>query len=141
MEGCVFCEISRGERDPDVVAYQDEHVMVVPSLHQRPTNRGHMLVLTRDHFRNLYDVPPDLDARIWACVRRVADAIQDAFFASGTTIRQNNDPPGQDVFHFHVHVIPRYTDDDGLSGQSEVMALDDRLDQARRVSTLLHVSQ
>ncbi len=96
-------------------------------------NQGHMLVVTRRHFRNLYDLPPALDAELLGCARRTARAVQQAFRASGTTIRQNNEPPGQDVFHVHVHVMPRHFNDGDLSAPYQTVDLATRVEQAQRL--------
>jgi histidine triad (HIT) family protein len=137
MEACVFCEVVAGRRDQGVIAYQDEEVVVFPSVHQRPTNQGHMLVVTSSHFRNLYDLPPALDANFLGCVRWIAQTVQQAFHASGTTIRQNNEPPGQDVFHLHLHVMPRHLDDGNLSAAYERVDLATRIEQARELARLI----
>ena len=136
MDACVFCEVASEHRDQGVIAYQEE-VVVFPSRDQRPMNHGHMLVVTRRHFRNLYDLPPALDAGLLGCARRTAQAVQQAFQAAGTTIRQNNEPPGQDVFHVHVHVIPRHLNDGDLSAPYETVDLATRVEQAQRLAGLM----
>ncbi|MCA1680110.1 MAG: HIT domain-containing protein, partial [Actinobacteria bacterium] len=60
----MLCEVVCEHRDQGVIAYQDDHIVVFPSRDQRPSNQGHMLVVTRRHFRNLYDLPPALDAKL-----------------------------------------------------------------------------
>ncbi len=137
MDACVFCEIVGEQRDEGVIAYQEEEVVVFASRDQRPMNEGHMLVVTRRHFRNLYDLPSALDAELLGCVRRTAQAVQDAFHASGTTIRQNNEAPGQDVFHVHVHVIPRHLNDGDLSAPYQTVDLATRVEQAQRLAPLI----
>ncbi|MGQ0434499.1 MAG: HIT family protein [Microthrixaceae bacterium] len=137
MDDCVFCEIITGQREAAVIAFHDDDVVVIPARDQRPTNLGHMLVVTRGHYRNIYDLPPELDEKVWGCVRRVAAALQREFGASGTTIRLNNEPPGQDVFHLHVHVIPRHLDDENLSAAAEILTLEDRIILANRVGAAL----
>ena len=112
----------------------DESVAVLPSHDQRPENLGHMLVVTRQHFETLHEMPPGLDGAVMACLRRTALAVRRTFDASGTTIVQNIGPPGQDVFHTHFHVITRYGDDDNLSSRYQVIDLATRLDQARNLA-------
>ncbi len=93
-----------------------------------------MLVVTRQHFETFHEITPGLDGDVMACLRRTALAVKQAFGSSGTTITQNIGPPGQDVFHTHFHVIPRYEDDDDLSSRYQVINLATRLDQARDIA-------
>lgn len=137
LSDCVLCQVIAGQRDQGVIAYQDDFVVVLPSRDQQPKNLGHMLVLTRQHYANLYDMPATLDQHVMACLRRTALAVQNTFSSSGTTIKQNNGPPGQDVFHTHFHVIPRYPNDDDLSSAYHLVDLATRKDQARRVTVSL----
>jgi diadenosine tetraphosphate (Ap4A) HIT family hydrolase len=130
MTDCVFCEIVGGTRDRGVIAYEDEYVAVLPSRDQRPTNLGHMLLVTQDHFQNLYEMPSALDGHVMEWLRRAALTVGQAFGASGTSIRQNNGPPGQDVFHVHFHLIPRFPDDRASSAAYETIDLATRIDQA-----------
>ena len=134
---CVFCRIAAGDGPGGEICYQDEHVCAFPAKGQRPTNRGHMLVITRDHYRNLYELPSMLYGPVLSAVRRVSQAVQQAFDASGTTVRQNNGPPGQDVFHVHFHVIPRFdgdTDPGGIpAAPYEEIDVATRITQAARV--------
>ena len=136
-ERCVFCEIVEGKGPDGIVAYQDKTVSVFASRDQRPTNRGHMLVVTCDHYRNLHDLPPVLYGAVMACLKRTAEAVQRAFGATGSTIRQNNEPPGQDVFHFHFHVMPRHLNDNNLAARYEVVDLATRVAQAQTVKGFL----
>ncbi len=133
----MFCEIVAERQDQGVIAYQDEDVVVFPARDQRPKNEGHMLVVTRRHFRNLYDLPPALDAQLLCCARTTAQAVQQACRAAGTTIRQNNEPPGQDVLHVHLHVIPRHLDDEDLSSPYRSVDLTTRREQARWLAALM----
>jgi diadenosine tetraphosphate (Ap4A) HIT family hydrolase len=97
-ERCEFCETVRGEGPERIVAYQDATMAVFAARDQRPMNLGHMLVVTCKHYRNLHDLPPSLYGEVMACLRRTSEAVRLAFAATGTTIKQNNEPPGQDIF-------------------------------------------
>jgi diadenosine tetraphosphate (Ap4A) HIT family hydrolase len=136
-ERCVFCEIVRGEGPKGIVAYQDGTVTVFASRDQRPTNLGHMLVVTNEHHRDLIELPPSLDNDVMACLRRISMAVQESFGASGTTIRQNNGPPGQDVFHVHFHVVPRHSSDEEHAVRYQVVDLATRIAQAQAVKRFL----
>jgi histidine triad (HIT) family protein len=135
---CVFCRILEGELAPGVVAFRDSHAAVFPSLHQQPRNRGHMLVVPTRHVRNIYELDGNLAGPLMATLSRVAGAVKHSFNADGVSIRQNNDPHGgQDVFHLHFHVIPRFACD-GFTvlhpslGAIE-LSIDERLEQAKRL--------
>lgn len=116
-----------------MVAYHDGTVAVFASRDQRPTNLGHMLVVTCEHYRNLYDLPPSLYGEVMTCLRRTSEAVQLAFGATGTTVKQNNEPPGQDVFHVHFHVVPRHLSDHSSAANCEVVDLETRIAQAQAV--------
>lgn len=134
----VFCEIVRGEGPEEIVGSdQNSTVADFAARDQRPTNLGHMLVVTCEHYRNLYDLPPSLYEEVMTCLRRTAEAVQLAFAATGSTIRQNNEPPGQDVFHLHFHVMPRHPSDNKLDARYEVVDLASRIAQAQAVRGLL----
>lgn len=136
-DACPFCEVIAGRRDRGVLIMDVEHVAAFPAKDQRPTNVGHTLVVPRGHFRNLYDLEPLLYSPLLAAVRRIALAVERCFHASGTSIRLNNGPPGQDVFHAHFHVIPRYRDDANLSAPEATMLLEERIRQARSILACL----
>ena len=109
---CVFCAIGRGDLDPDLVAFRDEHTVVIPSLHQRRQNHGHMLVLPAVHIPYIYDVDSVVGAALMSTLSAVSRAVKQSSSAHGVSIRQNNEPHGgQDVFHVHFHVIPRFETD------------------------------
>ena len=116
---CPFCLLAAGtlnehvwSRESDII-YRDEHVMALIAAGQWPNNQGHVLVVPTEHFENLYDLPDDLGARIHALSRRVALAMKSAYNCHGVSTRQHNEPAGnQDVWHYHLHVFPRYEGDD-----------------------------
>ena len=109
---CVFCAIGRGDLDSDLVALRTEHTVVIPSLHQRPQNLGHMLVLPVAHIPFLYDLDSAVGAALMNTLSAVSRAVKQASSAHGVSVRQNNERHGgQDVFHVHFHVIPRFEND------------------------------
>ena len=141
---CVFCRILRGELTPQVIAFRDDHVAVFPSRHQQPRNRGHMLVVPVQHVPQIYGIHGDLAGALMATLVRVAAAVKSAFAAEGISIRQNNDPHGdQDVFHVHFHVIPRFANDGFTAGEDHFplgaveVPLAERIEQARKLARAL----
>jgi len=130
MTDCPFCSYVGGSFDQALIAYQDDSTLVVPSRHQRPGNRGHCLVATRHHVGAIYTLDDAAAASVFVVVRSAAIATKQAFHADGISIRQNNDAAAdQDVFHFHVHVIPRYAND--TDDAYEIVPEAVRIDQAR----------
>jgi histidine triad (HIT) family protein len=139
---CVFCRIARGELDPEVVAFRDVHTVVFPSLHQQPRNLGHTLVIPTRHIAQIYDLSDDVAGPLMATLARVAKAVKHACSADGITIRQNNERHGgQDVFHIHFHVIPRFADDGFIALAREFGAVEvpfrDRVKQASALRDVL----
>ena len=116
---CPFCSLAQGQENPrtlSVVAdivYQDEAVMAFVSSHQWPHNPGNVLVVPLPHHESVYDLPLDLAAKVQGVVRAVALAMKAAWGCDGVSTRQHNEPAGnQDVWHYHVHVTPRYAGDE-----------------------------
>ena len=139
---CVFCRILRGELTPGVVAFRDGHTAAFPSRDQQPRNRGHTLVVPVRHVTQIYDVTDDIAGPLMTTLARVAAAVKAVCSADGVSIRQNNGRHGgQDVFHVHFHVVPRFAGDgfiglDRSLGAVEV-PLRERIEQARRLSGAL----
>jgi histidine triad (HIT) family protein len=113
-ESCPFCEIADGRSDQEVV-YAGEGV--VAFLCEPPATWGHALVVPRAHKRDIWAVEGDEAAAVMKVAHRLADAMRDQLGAVGVNLRQNSGgKAGQDVFHFHLHVVPRYEDDTVLPG-------------------------
>ena len=139
---CVFCRILRGDLTPGVVAFRDSKTAVFPSRAQQPRNRGHMLVVPVRHVVQIGDVGDELAGPLMTTLASVATAVQAVCAADGVSIRQNNGRHGgQDVFHLHFHVIPRFANDGftGLAGSlgAVELSLEERMEQARRLSQAL----
>jgi len=109
--GCVFCDIVAGERDAHVVLDDDA---AMAFLDARPVFPGHCLLIPRDHYETLADLPPDLVGHLFLRAQRLAVAIEEAMEADGTFVAMNN-RISQSVPHAHVHVVPRRRKD-GLRG-------------------------
>lgn len=113
---CPFCKIVRGEGSSntteDDVVLRDDNVTAFMASKNWPNNRGHVLVIPNGHYENVYELPDELGTPIQSAVRRIALAMKFAYDCHGITIRQSNEPAGdQDVWHIHVHVYPRYDGD------------------------------
>lgn len=103
---CIFCRIVRKEA-PASIVYEDNKVMAFLDI--RPLNEGHTLVITKKHYEYIYYVPERDVAHLFKIVGKVACAVKKGVGAEGISIAQHNEKAaGQDIFHLHVHVIPRY---------------------------------
>jgi histidine triad (HIT) family protein len=111
---CPFCRnITAGEADhPLEIVHRDEDVFVKVNPRWRPNNPGAVLVVPVEHYENLYELPDRLGTPLQSAIRRTALAMKTAFGCPGISTRQHNEPAGdQDVWHYHVHVVPRWKDD------------------------------
>jgi len=103
-----FCRIARGE-ERAYVAYSDDEVMVI--LDRSPICKGHLLVISRDHYEGIDSAPPEVVSRAFLVAAAVARYLRERLKAPGVNIVTNSGAQaGQAVFHFHVHVIPRWED-------------------------------
>jgi len=103
---CIFCRIVQKEA-PASILYEDDKILVFLDI--RPLNEGHTLIIPKAHHETVYDMPEDLFCHMYKLVKRMAVAVRDATKADGiTVIQQNGQAAGQEIFHLHVHVVPRY---------------------------------
>ena len=108
-EDCIFCKIANGII-PSPAIYEDEDFKVI--LDRGPASKGHALVLPKEHFDNVFSMDEEHAGKVFKEASKVARAINASFDCDGINILQNNgEAAGQSVFHFHMHVIPRYKDD------------------------------
>ena len=108
-EDCIFCKILTGELPSERVD-EDEHTLAFMDLN--PWTRGHALVVPRRHSRNLYEIPEDDLSRTAAAAQRLSRRMRDRLGADGVNLLNSSEPAAwQTIWHFHVHVIPRYADD------------------------------
>ena len=106
MDNCIFCEIVKGTK-PAYIVYEDDRTMVF--LDKRPYNPGHLLVIPKEHYENIYDIPEELLAHLIIIVKKMSIVLKNALNASGIRLVQNNESSaGQVIFHFHFHIIPYY---------------------------------
>ncbi|WP_042476662.1 HIT family protein [Bacillus ndiopicus] len=112
MSDCLFCKIIDGSI-PSTKVYEDEHVYAFMDI--MPLTKGHTLLIPKKHCRDLFEMPEDVASHLYAVAPKVAKAIQSAFNPVGlNTINNNGAAAGQTVFHYHLHLIPRYDENDGL---------------------------
>lgn len=108
-ENCIFCKISHNEI-PSNKIYEDDSFFIVPDVN--PASVGHCLIISKDHYANILEVPDEIVAKGHSLAKNLAGKLLDAFGCDGINILQNNfEAAGQTVFHYHIHVIPRYNQD------------------------------
>lgn len=106
MDSCIFCKIIRKEI-PGHVLYEDDQVLAFLDISQ--TTKGHTLVIPKKHIIDVFEMTEEDMAHVFKVVPKIANALRKAFNARGMNLVNNNDAvAGQTVFHYHVHLIPRY---------------------------------
>ena len=109
MSDCIFCKIANGEI-PSATLYEDEDFRVILDL--GPASKGHALILPKAHAANIYEISDDMAAKAMILAKKMATKMTEALKCDGFNIVQNTgEPAGQTVFHFHMHLIPRYEGD------------------------------
>ena len=105
-ENCIFCKIAAGEI-PSATLYEDDDFRVILDL--GPASKGHALILPKNHYRNLYDIDDEVASKAILLAKKMITKLTDVLNCDGYNIVQNNEEAaGQTVFHFHMHMIPRY---------------------------------
>lgn len=106
---CIFCLLANGDI-PTSVVYEDDDLTVI--LDAGPAAQGHALVLPKEHYKNITEVPEGLAGRLMSTAAKIGAAQMKALGADGFNVLVNtNEAAGQTVFHCHVHVIPRFNGD------------------------------
>lgn len=106
---CIFCKIANGEI-PSSTVYEDDLFRVILDL--SPATKGHALILPKKHMANIFEMDEETAEKVFVLASRIAKAMKEALNCDGLNIVQNNgEIAGQTVFHFHMHIIPRYNDD------------------------------
>jgi len=111
MENCIFCKIVKGGL-PCSKLYEDESTLAFLDI--KPVSDGHALVISKDHYEDIFDVPEIVLCQISSTLKKVSEAVMKGVDAHGISIGQSNKKSaGQIVPHIHFHIMPRF-DDDGL---------------------------
>jgi histidine triad (HIT) family protein len=109
MESCVFCRVV-AKQIPATVVHEDEHTLAFMDIGQ--VNPGHVLVAVKQHAQSIFALDDAQAAAVFRAAARVARAIHAAFTPEGLSVYQaNGKAAGQTVFHFHIHLVPRYEGD------------------------------
>jgi len=128
-DNCIFCKIANGEI-PSKTLYEDEDFRVILDL--GPATKGHALILPKDHFANLYDLPDETAAKVMQLAKKMATQMTEKLVCDGFNLVQNNgEVAGQTVFHFHLHLIPRYENDGQKIGWNPGSPSQDELEEIK----------
>jgi histidine triad (HIT) family protein len=131
---CPFCNIVKGGEDPRAIVWQDDVCIAAIALHQKIGNFGSLVLFPKDHHENVYVLPENLGAHLFKVTKALSIGVKFSLHCHGVTVRQNNElAGGQDVWHYHIHVVPRYTDDQHQFTEGRVMPLLERIEIAQRI--------
>lgn len=109
-DDCIFCKIARGEI-PSATIYEDEAIKAF--LDVSPAGKGHALIITKEHYDNIFQLDKETAGKVFGFATDLARAIKEDRKCPGMNIVQNNgEVAGQTVNHFHLHLIPRFPEDD-----------------------------
>lgn len=112
MSDCIFCKIVNGDI-PSAKVFENEHVIAFLDISQ--VTKGHTLVIPKVHKENIFELTPEIAANLFEVAPKIANAIKTEFKPIGMNLVNNNgEHAGQSVFHFHLHLIPRYGKGDGF---------------------------
>jgi len=137
---CIFCKIIEGDI-PSYKIYEDDVVYAFLDITQ--ATKGHTLIVPKKHVKNVYELSDDLASEVFKRVPHIAKALKKAFKPIGLNIINNNDQPHQSVFHFHIHLIPRY-EDDGMTlstiNHQESLKNEDYIKIQKAIKTVMSVN-
>lgn len=115
---CPFCLVVAGVENEHVyttqqdIVVRDDLVTAFVAAAWWPNNAGHVIIVPNAHYENIFDLPLHYATAIHAAAQRIAIAFKQAYRCAGVSTRQHNEPAGnQDVWHYHLHIFPRYPDD------------------------------
>ncbi len=105
-DDCIFCKLANGVFETNTL-YEDDQFRVI--FDASPATKGHVLVIPKEHYANVFEIPEDLLADGYKVAKKVATVLKEVTGCDGINILQNNgEVAGQTVFHLHIHIIPRY---------------------------------
>ncbi len=109
MESCIFCKIANKEI-PSKVIYEDEKCLVFLDI--SPATKGHVLIIPKNHYADLFEIEESELFYLMGIAQKISQRLKDRLGFEGLNVVQNNGSiAGQTVFHYHIHLIPRYKDD------------------------------
>lgn len=132
MDECIFCKIVKGDI-PAVKLYEDDKALVI--LDRFPSSLGHSLVISKEHFKDIEDVQSSVFSHMAKLAVEYSKKIREATGCDGINILQNNgEVAGQTVFHTHIHIIPRYKEDNvTITWRALDPSIDDLIDLKNKI--------
>ena len=135
IENCIFCKIVRGQASA-VKIYEDEKTLAFMDIY--PASDGHALVISKAHYKNLFDISPEALTAVTVSSRKIGWAILQALNPDGLRVMQfNGQAAGQSVFHYHVHLRPMYVGQDRRSHGQDLADMDHIKDLATKIRARL----
>ncbi len=135
---CPLCAIVAGSEHGHTTVWRDSLSIAVVSRSYHPRNAGSLLLCSLQHFENIYVLPQEVGAHLFGVSQRLAIALKQALLCEGVSTRQHNEPAGtQEVWHYHQHIVPRYTGDNFYTERPIPMALEQRIEFAGRIKDVL----
>lgn len=132
-DNCIFCKIANGDI-PSKALYEDDEFKVILDL--GPATKGHALILPKNHYRNLYELPDEAASKVMLLAKKMAIQMTEKLNCDGFNLVQNNgEAAGQTVFHFHLHLIPRYENDGQTLGWKPMEPTQEELEEIKNTIT------
>lgn len=105
-DNCIFCKLANGDIPTNSI-YDDDDFKVI--LDASPATKGHSLIIPKSHYKDIYEIDEELAGKAFKLAKKLTISMTDKLGCEGFNILQNNkEVAGQTVFHFHMHLIPRY---------------------------------
>ena len=143
MENCIFCKIVKNnftnmKTNKDDIIFRNEWITIFLASDGWENNLGHLLIIPNKHFENIYEISDDYLQKIAVYSKKCACLLKKVYKCDGITIRQNNEHyGGQDVFHYHMHIFPRYRNDNFNSTNRKNISPNVRESFAKRLKSFL----
>jgi histidine triad (HIT) family protein len=137
---CPFCLVAKGieseyvyTKQADII-FKDDSVTAFIGAGWWKNNKGHVIIIPNRHFENIYDLPTEFSEKVHALEKEITIALKKVYKCDGVSSRQHNEPCGnQDVWHYHLHVFPRYKDDNLYLTGRELSKPEERIEYANRL--------
>ena len=133
-QDCIFCKLANGDIPTNKI-YGDEDFAVI--MDASPATKGHSLILPKNHFANIYELDDETAAKVFPLAKKMAAHMTKVLGCDGFNVVQNNgEVAGQTVFHFHMHLIPRYKDGASILEWNHETFTDEEMQKIRENLTM-----